>query len=169
MSQVGPRGVISYLASPNAAKHIEWIVSALGAELESKMPVHDKPNKVMHAVLKINEGGTLYIADNFHDPAPQGKGEAELVTLHLNVPNSQEVWDKAIEHGAKSLMPLDNQSWGAKYGVFVDPYGFKWSVHENTGPVAATAAAKGSPKKRPAEPKSPNKTSSPSPKRQKTG
>jgi PhnB protein len=159
----GPLGVIAYVTSPNANKHIEWLVTALGAEVVVKTPFHDKPNKVMHCALKIN-GGTMYLSDSMHEPAANGKGEAELVTLHINTADSQPVWDKALKHGAKSLMKLDVAPWGAKFGIFSDPYGFKWSLHEN---LETPPAEPKSPKKRAADASPTHKGSSPSPKRQK--
>jgi PhnB protein len=161
----GPPGVIAYVTSPNANKHIEWLVTALGAEVLDKRPFYDNPKKVMHCALKIN-GGTMYLADSMQDHIDNAKGADELVTLHINAADSQAVWDKALKHGAKSLMNLDIAPWGAKYGTFADPYGFQWSLNEFIEAPPAEAEPK-SPKKRTASASPTRKGNSPSPKRQK--
>ncbi len=50
------------------------------------------------------------------------------VTLHLYVPDADRVYQRAIEAGATSIMPLSDMFWGDRYGVLEDPFGHRWSV-----------------------------------------
>ena len=53
------------------------------------------------------------------------------VTIHLNVPDCDEVIARAVKAGAKVLMPAADMFWGDRYGVVEDPFGHKWSVATN--------------------------------------
>jgi PhnB protein len=35
---------------------------------------------------------------------------------------------RAIEAGAKEIMPVADQFWGDRYGVLEDPFGHSWSL-----------------------------------------
>jgi len=50
------------------------------------------------------------------------------VTLHIYVTNVDEVWNRAVENGAKVDQQLDNQFWGERYGQLRDPFGHSWSL-----------------------------------------
>jgi PhnB protein len=38
------------------------------------------------------------------------------------------VWDRVLSCGGQSVLPLADQFWGARYGMFSDPFGHTWSV-----------------------------------------
>ena len=38
------------------------------------------------------------------------------------------LWQQAVQAGAKVVLPLDNQFWGERYGMLVDPFGHRWSM-----------------------------------------
>jgi PhnB protein len=86
----------------------------------------------MHASLKIN-GGILMLNDDFSDSSggtrqtPEALGGCP-VTFHLEVPDADAAWAKAVSAGAIVKMPLANQFWGARYGMLTDPFGFNWSI-----------------------------------------
>jgi uncharacterized glyoxalase superfamily protein PhnB len=58
---------------------------------------------------------------------PQRLGGSPI-TLHLQVPDCDVVFARAVEAGCETLMPLQDMFWGDRYGALVDPYGHKWSV-----------------------------------------
>jgi uncharacterized glyoxalase superfamily protein PhnB len=49
-------------------------------------------------------------------------------TLHIYVKDADAVDAKAVEAGAKGVLPLTDMFWGARYGQVVDPFGHKWSI-----------------------------------------
>ena len=124
-----PRGGITphiTIRDRKAAEAIDWYKKAFGAEELMRHPTDD--GRLMHAHLKIN-GGSLMLNDDF----PEFRGGAATavpaaMTLHLQVPDADAVWNRAVAAGATIKMPLDNQFWGDRYGQLEDPFGFSWSI-----------------------------------------
>lgn len=50
------------------------------------------------------------------------------VTLHLYVPDVDHAFKRAIEAGAREVMPVTEMFWGDRYGVLEDPFGHRWSM-----------------------------------------
>ncbi|MGZ3266676.1 MAG: VOC family protein [Croceibacterium sp.] len=106
---------------------VKFYQKAFGAT-EQRRSLADDGKRLMHSHLSIN-GGTLLLNDDFPEfrsgtPAPTPAG----TTLHLEVPDADAVWDKAVAAGATVTMPLENQFWGARYGQLEDPFGYSWSI-----------------------------------------
>jgi PhnB protein len=59
--------------------------------------------------------------------APTRLGGASC-TIHLEVPDADAAFNRAIEAGAQITMPLDNQFWGSRYGQLKDSFGHLWSI-----------------------------------------
>ena len=53
------------------------------------------------------------------------------VTLHLYVTDADAAFSRAVEAGAKAVMPLADMFWGDRYGKLVDPFGHHWSIAEH--------------------------------------
>ncbi len=126
--QPSPRGVIPYIFSPECEKHIDWVKNVFGAEVDSLMHTQDN-KKVMHCSLKVNNG-TLYMCDllGSDDFKPRLEGAPRGYLSHMNVPDPDSVWKKAMANGASQVVELKNQFWGDYYGIFKDPYMFEWAV-----------------------------------------
>jgi len=107
---------------------VKFYESAFGAQ-EQARHLADDGKRLMHAHLTVN-GGSLMLNDDFPEfrdgggdlPPPAG------VTLHLQVPDADAVWNKATAAGARVKFPLENQFWGDRYGQLEDPFGFTWSI-----------------------------------------
>jgi PhnB protein len=50
------------------------------------------------------------------------------VTISIYVEDVDDVFDRAVEEGATSLRPVENQFYGDRTGQFEDPFGHRWSV-----------------------------------------
>ena len=50
------------------------------------------------------------------------------MTLHLQVPDADAAWEKAVAAGGEVRFPLADQFWGDRYGQIRDPFGFSWSI-----------------------------------------
>ena len=48
--------------------------------------------------------------------------------MHVNVADADALWARAAKEGAKTIVDLKPQYWGDVYGVFEDPFGYRWSV-----------------------------------------
>lgn len=132
------RGVISYIVSPDCEKHVQWIETVLGGEVKNKR--YTEAKKVMHCVMSVN-GGTLMICDRQMDcpttttsessndvPKDEPPEDQKGFMLHMNVPDPDLIWKKAMANGGVQLMELKQQFWGDYYGMFQDPFGYQWSV-----------------------------------------
>jgi PhnB protein len=126
----GPAGGVAAhltIRDGRGAEAVEFYRNAFGAHEELRH-LADDGKRLMHAHLTIN-GGSLMLNDDFPEfrggtptPAPGG------LTLHLQVPDADAVWDSAVGAGATVRMPLENQFWGDRYGQLEDPFGFSWSI-----------------------------------------
>ena len=128
-NQSPPGGVTAHLTirEGRGTEAIEFYKQALGAREEMRN-LADDGKRLMHAHLSIN-GGSLMLNDDF----PEMRGGGELpppagITLHLQVPDADVMWNKAVAAGASVRFPLEDQFWGDRYGQLEDPFGFTWSI-----------------------------------------
>lgn len=159
-------GPIPYLISTSAKEHIEWLKKVFHAKVtglhwtDAKgspmlVPTEEaKPEEgwqVMHASLEIN-GGALYLSDHiqssgypehFVTPADVRENKGRGIMMHLECGDEVDaVWKRAMAEKAASRMELAQQFWGARYGVFVDPYGVEWAVSRSDPDGNASKKAK---------------------------
>lgn len=141
----GKGGVVSHLLSPDCEKHVRWIEKVLGGEVR-EMRHTEAGNKIMHCIMRVN-GGTLMLADRNQD-AEKGGGASDQdatpttanekngaepkeergLVLHLDVPDPQPIWERALGNGGVQVMELKKQFWGGTYGQFLDPFGYQWGL-----------------------------------------
>lgn len=107
-----------------AAEAIDFYKAAFGAEELMRHPSDD--GRLMHAHLKIN-GGSLMLHDDFPEHSEPAK-EPRGVILHLQVPDADAAWKRALDAGAEVRFPLEDQFWGDRYGQLNDPFGHSWSI-----------------------------------------
>ena len=128
-------GVAPHLTIPSRGGQaaIEFYTKAFGAE-ELIRHLAEDGERLMHAHLRIN-GGSVLLNDEF----PEYGGEQDIapkgVTLHLQVDDADEGWNRAILAGAVPVFPLADQFWGDRYGQLKDPFGHCWSIG---GPLKAS-------------------------------
>lgn len=120
-------GVIPHLVCDGASDAIEFYEKAFGAEELMRLPGPD--GKLMHAAVRIN-GSMVMLADEF--PQHGGRGPKTLagtpVTLHLGVEDARSAAQRAVDAGARVVLPVDEQFWGDVYGIVEDPFGHHWAL-----------------------------------------
>lgn len=109
---------------------ISFYEKAFGAELICKLPLPD--GRIMHAALQIGNS-TLFLCDDFPEYCGGNHRSAKSlggspVTIHLQVPDVDQAFDKAVRAGATVTMPVADMFWGDRYGCVDDPFGHKWSL-----------------------------------------
>lgn len=121
-------GVTPHLTIPSRGGQaaIEFYTRAFGATEVRRMPAEDG-ERLMHAHLMIN-GASVMLNDEF----PEMNGEQDIVpkgvTIHLQVDDADEWWNRALLAGGVPLYPLADQFWGDRYGQLRDPFGHTWSI-----------------------------------------
>ena len=126
-NQVRSGGITPHLTirDRKAADAIDFYKKAFGAEELMRHPTDD--GRLMHASLKIN-GGYLMLNDDFPEHMGGPSEQPASFVLHLNVPDADASWKRALDAGAEVRLELADQFWGDRYGQVKDPYGFIWSI-----------------------------------------
>jgi PhnB protein len=123
----GFHSVTPHLICRNAKKAIDFYQKAFGAE---KLRTHLMPDgSVMHAELKIGSS-IVMLGEEFPDwkvLSPESLGGSGVV-LHIYTDDVDALFQKAVNAGCTTLMPVMDQFWGDRYGQVTDPFGHRWSI-----------------------------------------
>ena len=127
-SQAIPKGyhtVTPSLFVAGAAKAIDFYKKALGAEEVMRFPAPD--GTIMHAKLRIGDS-IIMLADEMPDQG--GRGPKSIggtpVSFFVYGENVDAAWKRAVDAGAKPVVPLADQFWGDRTGCLEDPFGHQW-------------------------------------------
>jgi PhnB protein len=115
------------LTVDGAAQAITFYEQVLGAK--ERMRINDPAGKVGHAELTIGDS-VIMIADQYPEMnflGPKAVGGTP-VSLSLYVEDADATFARALEHGATSLRPVQDQFYGDRSGQFEDPFGHRWNV-----------------------------------------
>ncbi len=131
----GLHTITPHLTVSDSKKAIEFYKKAFGAE---ECGISEMPDgKVIHAEIKIGDS-YVFLHDEFPEmgalgPAARGGSSTSLCISVVDVDKS---FPQAVEAGCTVMMPLDNQFWGDRYGVVVDPFGHVWELCTHKEDVA---------------------------------
>jgi len=124
----GYRTATPTLIVTNAQAAIEFYETVFSA---TTLSCAHAPNgiTVLQAELKIGTS-VIRIGDEIPDfgivsPTTLGGSPAPV---HLYVDAVDDLWQKAVDAGARVVVPLADTYWGERFGRFVDPFGHIWSV-----------------------------------------
>jgi uncharacterized glyoxalase superfamily protein PhnB len=120
-------GLVAYLQVDGATRAAEFYSRAFGAEVAAAHPVDDK-GRTMHVHLYIN-GTSLMMGDAYPEhghPLQKAQG----FSLMLPVNDIDSWWQRAIEAGCESVMPVQEMFWGDRYGQLRDPFGVLWALNQ---------------------------------------
>ena len=119
--------ITPHLICSGAADALAFYQQAFGARELIRLP--GPGGKLMHAQVRIGDS-LLMLADAF--PEYGSAGPLALnntpVYLHLYVDDVDSAYARAVEAGAKPLMPPADMFWGDRYGQVEDPFGHRWSL-----------------------------------------
>ncbi|MDQ4126049.1 MAG: VOC family protein [Actinomycetota bacterium] len=124
-----------YLHVDGAAEAIKFYEDVFGAAERMRMP--DPNGKIGHAELQLGDG-VIMLADEYPDMGIRGPAAygGSPVTISVYVEDVDEVFQKAIDAGAKTIQELTNQFYGDRSGQFEDPWGHRWSVAQHVEDVS---------------------------------
>lgn len=123
----------------NAEAVLQFYKDALGGTITALSRYSDGPQpaeehwkeKIMHARLEF-DGNLLMISDGYPGYTIPGKGN-----IHLNVEVDNEEKLRRVfanmSDGATIDHPLQQQFWGATFGMLTDKFGIQWMFSHTPG------------------------------------
>ena len=128
--------ITPYLAVAGAGDALDFYTKVFGARERVRMPGPD--GKIGHAELEIGNS-LIMLADEFPDMGHRGPKTVggTPVTINIYVEDVDDVFERAVEAGAKELRPVENQFYGDRTGQLEDPFGHKWSIGTHVEDVPA--------------------------------
>ena len=120
-----------------AAEAIEFYGKAFDVEPIADSFV-DPDGKVIHAEVRIGDS-VVFVTDEGEEngSAPSSVGGKVTAVMALNVPDVDEVWNRAIAAGCEVIYPLDNHFYGDRGGRVRDPFGHQWMISTHIEDVDA--------------------------------
>lgn len=109
--------VMPYLLIPDAGRFTEFTKKVFGAT-EKHMVVRE-PQIVVHGEVMIGDSMIMF-ADCLDQPSQPGG-------MFVYVVDADDTYQKALDNGATSVMPLSDQPYGRTCGV-KDPSGNTWWI-----------------------------------------
>lgn len=116
----------------NAEEAMHFYAHALGGNIisinrygDSPMPVdEDYKNKVIHGRVQFGDN-VIMLSDTFKGKSIEGEGH---IQLSIEVSEEGQIDDvfKRMAEGGTVTMELQNQFWGARFGMLKDKFGINW-------------------------------------------
>ncbi len=130
----GYNAVMPALAFKNAAEAIEWYKEIFSAE--ERMIMKDQDGGIAHAELAIQDS-VIMLSNEYpkYNKTPQTLG-GNSINLSVYVPDVDSSLQKAVEKGAKLLMPAEDQFYGDRSGRIEDPFGYIWIISTHVRDVS---------------------------------
>jgi PhnB protein len=129
MAQPIPKGfhsITPYLTVDDAAAAIDFYKSAFGAEEVMRLEMGDV---IGHAEVKIGDSH-LMLADEWPDYdklSPKTRG-GPTAAMTLYVEDCDGAFQRAVDAGATSKHPVQDQFYGDRSGTVTDPFGHEWTI-----------------------------------------
>ena len=143
----GMHTVTPHLVCDGAGAAIDFYREAFGATELMRLP--GPGGRLMHAQVRIGDSSVMLVDEN---PQWGALGPRSLkgtpVTLHLFVEDVDSFFRRAVQAGAKVVMPVTDMFWGDRYGMLEDPFGHRWSVathRQDLSPDEIMAAMRSAP------------------------
>jgi len=130
----GYTAVSPALAFKGAAAAIAWYKNIFGAKEKMRF---DNPDKTIgHAEITIGDS-LVYLSDENlqYNQSPKTLG-GNSVNLCVYVPDVDAVIKKAVDNGAKLIMPAADQFYGDRSGRIEDPFGYIWVISTHVKDVS---------------------------------
>ena len=80
--------------------------------------------RIIHA--RLTQGGGLLMASDTQPAMPFVQGNNVWLAIENESADEQDEMFEALSAGATVTMPLQEQFWGARYGMLTDAFGTHW-------------------------------------------
>jgi len=124
----GVQAVFPMLVCRNPEAEMNFCAAAFGAVEQVRRLGPDATP--IHIAMRINEAFLVVqseFPDVFASRAPDDDASSPVI-LFVYVEDVDASVDRAVERGAKILMPAQNQFWGDRTARILDPAGHVWTV-----------------------------------------
>ena len=121
------QAVIPMLVCLDAAAEIDFCKAAFGAVELARRSGTD--GSVVHATLSIGKAMVMVHGEAGHlaSQAPQQDGSSPVV-IYVYLEGVEAVIERAVDAGARVLLPIEDAFWGDRVGRIIDPSGHVWNV-----------------------------------------
>ena len=115
------------LVCKDPLRMIEFCVAVFGAREQVRRA--GPGGSIAHAVVSIGDAMVMIESEwpQMTNRAPKEDGSSPVI-LFVYVENVDETVQRAIDNGARILMPLKNQFWGDRTAWIMDPCAHVWTV-----------------------------------------
>ena len=119
--------VMPMLVCRDAAAEIDFCKTTFGAVELVRRPGPD--GTVAHALVTIGPAMVMIEGEwpTLASRAPQPDGSSPVV-IYVYVEDVDKVIERAVDAGAKVLLPVKDQFWGDRTGRIIDPSGHVWTL-----------------------------------------
>lgn len=131
----GYHTITPYLIVKNASEALEFYKRAFNAREIFRMETPEK--KIGHCEFEIGDS-RIMMADEFPQMGATAPSDQPVrsFSLLIYVNNVDEVFNRAVEAGAKVLRPLQNEFYGDRMGTVQDPFGHNWHLGQQIEKVS---------------------------------
>lgn len=123
----GMHTVTPHIVCDNAAAAIDFCVRAFGATELMRLPGAE--GRIVHAQVRIGDSVVMIVDAHpecfMRDPNSYG---GTPVVLHLQVPDVDALFARAVAAGATAQMAPEDMFWGDRYCRVIDPNGHVWAI-----------------------------------------
>jgi PhnB protein len=125
-----------------AEQALDFYRKAFNAEETLRMPGPD--GKIMHAEFRIGNSVMMLGEEmpNMGGKSPQALGGSP-VSFFIYLENVDQAWQRALDAGAKQVMPLADMFWGDRAGCVDDPFGHHWWLAQHIADLTPDEIKKG--------------------------
>jgi PhnB protein len=126
----------AYIAVRDAKSAIAFYKKAFGAEELFRL-TDPGDGRIGHAELRLGQS-ILMLSDEYPDfgaRSPEAIGGSP-VKLHLDVPELDPVFERAVAAGATVLRKPEKQFHGCRQAMIADPFGYSWFISEKVDEVS---------------------------------
>lgn len=116
-----PQTVIPYLIIPDAHKFFDFVQKVFDARETARFLNED--GSLMHG--EVNIGGSTIMFG-----ASSEQWQSQPAGLYINVRHADDIFQRALKHGATVVMELSDKDYGRTGGV-KDPFGNVWWITAN--------------------------------------
>lgn len=128
MRRENRRAVTPYITVHNPAEVIDFVTQSFGA-IEHFRATGSAGG--MHAEVSIGDSIVMIGGAEHIEPMP--------TAIHLYVPDVDQMYERALSAGAKSLMPVADQPYGERSGGVEDSQGNRWYIATPFAPLQTIA------------------------------